>query len=335
MVKSSNYIQVRAFDGFPKASDLQLVEEELPPLKNGEFLCEAEWLSIDPFIRIFMAFYPLGSVMTTSQVARVTESKNPEFPVGCHVCGHFGWRTHTISNGTVGAPDAWMKAVYKIPYTGLPLSLALGVLGMPGVTAYEGFLGVCEPKEGDVVVVSAAAGAVGSVVGQLAKLKGCTTIGYAGSDLKVNYLKKIGFDHAYNYKKVNLDTSLKEAAPNGVNCYFDTIGGEFLETVASNMAVFGRIVICGNIAEYNSAKGEKPKGNIVTNLILQKQLRVEGFHVHRSEGIFIETVEKLTKLVSEKKILYDETVHEGFKNAPNAFFECLDGQNLGKMVLKL
>jgi prostaglandin reductase 1 len=335
MVKSSNYVLVRSFDGFPKASDIKLVEEELPPLQDGEFLCEAEWISIDPYTRIFMAMYPLGSVLTSSQVARVTESRHPDYPVGTHVCGHFGWRTHTITNGAVTAPDAWIKLVYKIPYSQLPLSLALGVLGMTGVTAYEGFLGICEPKEGEVVVVSAAAGAVGSIVGQLAKLKGCTVIGYAGSDVKVNWLKKLGFDHAYNYKKVNLDTSLKEAAPNGVDCYFDSIQGEFLETVASNMKQFGRISIVGNIAEYNLAKGEKPKATIISNLILHKQLRVEGFHVHRCEDKFLETVEKLAKLVGENKIQYEETVHEGFKSIPNAFFEALDGQNLGKMVVKV
>jgi len=292
--------------------------------------------------------YAVGSTMIGSQVARVTESKNPDYPVGTYVWGHYGWRTHTISNGKVdgwrthtisnGKVDvgnSWMRLVLKVPNSGLPRSLYLGVLGMPGVTAYLGFLEICRPKEGEVVVVSAAAGAVGSIVGQIAKLKGCKVIGYSGSDRKVNWLKQNGFDHAYNYKKVDLDKSLKEAAPNGVDCYFDSVGGEFLETVASNMNEFGRIAVCGQVSEYNNALGEKMKGNSVSYLVFAKQLDMEGFHVGRWSVTFADTVEILAKLVKEGKLKVEETIQEGFKNMPNAFFELLDGGNLGKMVVKV
>jgi len=335
MVKASKYIFARKFDGFPKSGDIKLVEEELPPLKDGEFLCEAEWLSLDPYMRPYMMRYPVGSTMIGSQVARVTESKHPDFPVGTYVNGHFGWRTHTISTGTMEESDTWMRNVMKVPFTGQSRSLALGVLGMPGVTAYLGFLEICNPKEGEVVVISSAAGAVGSIVGQIAKLKGCKVIGYTGSDRKVNWLKKIGFDHAYNYKKVDLDKTLKEAAPNGVDCYFDNVGGEFLETVASNMNAFGRVSVCGHVSEYNNALGQKPKGNSVSYLALGKQLVIQGFHVGRWTDKFPETIEILAKLVIEGEIKYEETIHEGFKNMPTAFFELLDGGNLGKMLVKV
>jgi len=335
MVKASKYVFANKFDGFPKSSDIKLVEEELPPLKDGEFLLEAEWLSVDPYMRFYQMRYAVGSTMIGSQVARVTESKNPDYPVGTYVWGHYGWRTHTISNSKVEVGDSWMRLVLKVPNSGLPRSLYLGVLGMPGVTAYLGFLEICRPKEGEVVVVSAAAGAVGSIVGQIAKLKGCKVIGYAGSDRKVNWLKEIGFDHAYNYKKVNLDKSLKEAAPNGVDCYFDSVGGEFLETVASNMNEFGRIAACGQVSEYNNVLGEKMKGNSVSYLVFAKQLDMEGFHVGRWSDTFADTVEILAKLVKEGKLKVEETIQEGFKNMPNAFFELLDGGNLGKMVVKV
>jgi prostaglandin reductase 1 len=334
MVKASKFILARHFDGFPKTDDLKLVEEELPALKDGEFLCEAEWLSLDPYMRPYMARYPVGTIMIGSQVARVTESKNRAFPVGTHVLGQFGWRTHTITDAKPGADKMW-GAVSVIPNTGLSPSLALGVLGMPGVTAYLGFLEICQPKEGEVVVVSTAAGAVGSIVGQIAKLKGCKVIGYTGSDDKVEWLKEIGFDHAYNYKKVDLDKSLKEAAPNGVDCYFDNVGGDFLETVASNMNEFGRISVCGHVSEYNNAIGQKPKGNSVSYLCLGKQLRLEGFMVHRWLTKFPETIQTLAKLVAEGKIKYQETIREGFKNMPNAFFDLLNGKNSGKMLLKV
>jgi len=332
MVKASKFVNVRRFDGFPKTDDIKLVEEELPPLKDGEFLCEAEWLSLDPYMRPYMARFPVGTTMIGGQVAKVTDSKNPDYPEGTHVLGLFGWRTHTIADEK---PDVMGGTVTKIPNTGLSRSLALGVLGMPGVTAYMGFLEICQPKEGEVVVVSTAAGAVGSIVGQIAKLKGCKVIGYTGSDEKVNWLKEIGFDHAYNYKKVDLDKSLKEAAPNGVDCYFDNVGGEFLETVASNMNTFGRISICGHVSEYNNALGQKMKGNSVSYLCLGKQLRMEGFIVNRWMDKFPETIQTLAKLVAEGKIKYQETIQEGFKNMPNAFFDLLNGKNLGKMLVKV
>jgi len=333
-VKASKFVLTRPFDGFPKVDDIQLVEEELPELKDGEILCEAEWLSLDPYMRPYMSRFPLGTTMIGSQVAKVTASKNPEYPVGCHVLGYFGWRSHTITDAKSDQGDMMTK-VTKLPERGLSRSMFLGVLGMPGVTAYLGLLELCKPKEGETVVVSTAAGAVGSIVGQIAKVKGCKVIGYTGSDEKVKWLKEIGYDHAFNYKKVDLDKSLKEAAPNGVDCYFDNVGGEFLTTVVNNMNRFGRVSICGHISEYNSQSGDTPTHNFSTMQILSKELRMEGFIVSRWIAKFPDTIHSLAKLVSEGKIKYKETVHNGFKHMPNAFFDLLNGKNEGKMLLKV
>jgi prostaglandin reductase 1 len=326
-------VLVRHFDGFPKNDDIVLKEENLPALKDGEFLCEAEWQSVDPYMRPYMSRYPLGTTMLGIQVAKVTESRSAKFPVGCHVIGGLGWRTHSVVSDQ--PRTGLFNNVSKVTEGVQPLSLALGVVGMPGVTGYLGLLELCQPKEGEVVVVSTAAGAVGSVVGQVAKLQGCKVIGYTGTDEKTNWLKSIGFDHAFNYKKVNVYKSLKEVVPEGVDCYFDNVGGDFLENVAKNMKPYGRIAICGHSSVYNLPKGEKPKGNNLSMIALSQQLRVEGFLVDRWIHRFPETLKTLSQLVKEGKIKYEETVYKGFENLPVAFFDLLKGKNTGKMVVNV
>jgi len=335
-VKTKKFILAKHFVGEPKPDDLKLVEEELPPLQEGEILCEAVWFSVDPYMRPYSVNYPTGITMIGSQVARVIESKHPEYEVGIHVVGHFGWQTKTIYNVNKPTTTLWLTKPFKIPeFSGLPLSLALGVLGMPGNTAYFGFLEICKPQPGDVVVVSGAAGAVGSHVGQLAKLKGCKVIGFAGSDDKVKWLiNDLKFDAAFNYKTTDIKTALKEAAPGGVDCYFDNVGGTLSSAVIAQMRERGRISVCGSISAYNVDIKSTPVAPIVQPSFIWKQLSMEGFIVSRWINRWDEGINYNLQLIKEGKLKYHETVTEGFENIMTAFIGMLRGENVGKAVVK-
>ncbi|EGW11190.1 Prostaglandin reductase 1 [Cricetulus griseus] len=250
MVQAKSWTLKKHFEGFPTDSNFELKTTELPPLNNGEVLLEALFISVDPYMRYCLS----------PQFSIVVESKNPAFPAGTIVVALSGWTSHSISdgNGLRKLPAEWPDK--------LPLSLALGTVGMPGLTAYFGLLDICGVKGGETVMVNAAAGAVGSVVGQIAKLKGCKVVGAAGSDEKVAYLKKLGFDVAFNYKTVkSLEEALRMASPDGYDCYFDNVGGEFSNTVISQMKTFGRIAICGAISQYNRT-GPCPQGIVLLNV---------------------------------------------------------------------
>uniref|UniRef100_A0A5F9DSZ2 Prostaglandin reductase 1 n=1 Tax=Oryctolagus cuniculus TaxID=9986 RepID=A0A5F9DSZ2_RABIT len=270
-----------------------------------------------------------GDTMMGQQVARVVESKNPAWPVGTLVLAYSGWASHSISDG-----QHLEKLLTEWPDT-LPLSLALGTVGMPGLTAYFGLLEICGAKSGDTVLVNAAAGAVGAVVGQIAKIKGCKVVGAAGSEEKVDYLKKIGFDFAFNYKTVkSLEETLKKAAPDGYNCYFDNVGGEFSNTVIRQMKKFGRVAICGAISMYNST-GQLPPGPSPESVLYQ-EIRMEGFLCTRWKGeVRQKALKELLTWVLEGKIQYHEFVIEGFENMPAAFMRMLKGENVGKAVVKV
>lgn len=261
------------------------------------------------------------------------ESKHKKFSKGAFVCGPYGWRTHTIFN-----PDEEKEQFpsYVLPeYGKLPLSLGVGHLGMPGNTAYFGFLELCKPEAGEVVVVSGAAGAVGSVVGQIAKLKGCTVIGVAGSDDKCKWLEEeLGFDHAINYKTADIESELNQAAPDGVDCYFDNVGGEISSIVISKMRVKGRITVCGTISTYNTPMTEWPKMPMLQPIFNAKQLKMEGFVVRDYTDRWFEGLSQLQKWVEDGKIKYHETVTEGFENMPQAFIQMLAGENFGKAVVE-
>nr|CAD7413162.1 unnamed protein product [Timema poppensis] len=311
MVKTKKFVMAKRFVNEPKLDDFAIVEEELSPLSDREILCEAQWWSVDPYMRPAMERYPEGSTMVGLQVAKVLESKHPSFKVGDHVVGFFGWQTLTVANGDK-APISTHLPPYKVPdFEGLPLSLALGVLGRTGNSALFGFVDLCKPKAGEVVVVSGAAGAVGSQVGQIAKILGCKVIGFAGSNEKVKWLKEeLGFDEAFNYKTKQVSEALKEAAPEGVDCYFDNVGGEISSDVIYQMNTFGRVSVCGSISSYN---------------IDDKHAIKEASKQSR----FIEMYNICTG-----KIKYQETVTEGFENMPQAFIGTLRGANFGKSIVK-
>ena len=264
---------------------------------------------------------------------RVLESKNPEFPEGSTVFGQFGWRTHTVVNPS----ELKMKApqdCYILPdCPNHPSSLGVGYLGMPGNTAYFGFLDLCEPKAGGTVVVTGAAGAVGTLVGQLAKMKGMRAVGFAGSDEKCAWLEKeLGFDKAINYKSPNLYKQYKDATPKGVDCYFDNVGGEISSMIYSRMNDYGRIAVCGAISSYNS---EIPKVPAVQTAFVFKQLKMQGFLVWRWNDRWMEGITEISKWIQEGKIKYHETITEGFENTPQAFIEMLRGKNFGKAIVKV
>lgn len=334
MVKAKKYLLDKHFSGAPKQTDLKLVEEELSPLKDGEFLAEAVYLSVDPYMRAYEPSLKLGTTFIGGQVAKITESKSKKYPVGKYVVGQFGWRTHTIVDET---PKSETSPTWLLPDFGkLPLSLAVGALGMPGNTAYFGLLEICNPKAGETVVVSGAAGAVGSHVGQIAKIKGCKVIGIAGDDGKGRWIvDELGFDHFINYKKPNLGETLKTYAPNGVDCYFDNVGGEISSTVLSQMNLFGRISVCGSIVGYNCDLSNLPKATVIQGSVVFKQLKMEGFVVTRWTDRWQEGIKQNLQWITEGKVKYRETVTEGFENTFKAFVDMLEGGNTGKAVVKV
>ncbi|GJQ76547.1 hypothetical protein Trydic_g2249 [Trypoxylus dichotomus] len=333
MVKAKVFIYAKPFEGMPTAENLKLVEEDLPPLKDGEFLVEATYFSVDPYMRAYAPRLSIGEVMIGQQVAKITESKSAKFPVGKHVTGSFGWRTHTIVN-EVHEPHQFKWPATLLPDDGsVPLSYFLGIFGMIGATAYLGFLNICKPKEGETVVITGAGGAVGSLVGQIAKIKGCKVIGITGTDEKCQWLKSLGFDSTINYKKDDVAKALKEAAPKGIDCFFDNVGGEIATTVISQLNRFGRVSCCGAITNYNESSFPKVT-TFLTHVVL-KELEMKGFIVTTWFDRWDEAAAANKEWLKQGKLQYRETVTEGFENMINAFVGVLKGENIGKAIVKV
>ncbi|KAJ8937148.1 hypothetical protein NQ314_012023 [Rhamnusium bicolor] len=270
-------------------------------------------------MRIRAATLKLGETFIGIQLAKIVESKNPKYPVGQYVTAHFGWRSHTISDGS---PINGQIPALVPNFGGLPLSLALGVLGRPGV--------------GETVVVTGAGGAVGSHVGQIAKIKGCKVIGITGSDEKGRVLvEELGFDHFINYKIADVDKALTELAPEGVDCYFDNVGGEISSTILRHMNTFGRISVCGGISAYNETDLENLKVSTTQRSFISLQLKMEGFQVIRWFDRWNEGTQQNLKWIKEGKLKYKETVTEGFENMFTAFTNMLRGGNIGKAIVKV
>ncbi|XP_032517418.2 prostaglandin reductase 1-like [Danaus plexippus] len=333
-ILAKKYVLTKHFEGEPKKSDFIVVEEELPQLKDGEILTEAEYLSVDPYMRAYMIRFKMPADMIGGQVAKVIESRSAKVPVGSYVTGSFGWRTHSIVNYDNPSADQQLP-VHVLPDFGpYPVSLALGLLGMPGNTAYFGLKELCQPKAGETLVVTGAAGAVGSHVGQIGKILGCRVIGFAGSDEKCQYLKKeLGFDYAFNYKTANIRSALKEAAPNRVDCYFDNVGGEISSIIMSHMNKYGRVAVCGSISSYNDTT--LPKVSIVQPSIVFNELKLEGFIVSRWANRWQEGIMANLNWLKEGKLKYQEKVYHGFDNMVDALVGMLRGENTGKAVVKV
>jgi NADPH-dependent curcumin reductase CurA len=319
--------------GLPSESDFRLVEAPVPTPGPGQFLVRIIYLSVDPYMRGRMSDRPsyappvqLGEVMVGGAVGRVVASQHPGFPEGGFVEGPFGWQEYALSDG---------KGARFVDSALAPLSTALGVLGMPGRTAYFGLLDVCNPQPGETVLVSGAAGAVGSVVGQIARLKGCRAVGVAGSDEKVNYLTgELGLDAAFNYKTAgDYVRKLKEVCPGGIDVYFDNVGGALTDAVFRTMDVHARIAVCGQISQYNLEKPET--GPRLLWLLIVKRAKVQGFLVSDYAARYGEADRQLAEWVRAGQLKYRETVAHGIATAPRAFIDMLQGKNIGKQLVQV
>jgi len=318
--------------GYPKSEDFRLVESEFPELLEGEILIESKFLSLDPYMRGRMndtkSYAPslkLGDVITGEAVGKVIKSRNRKIKEGYFVNAHIGWQEYGKTDG---------NSVRIIDPNLAPISTALGILGMPGLTAYFGLLNICKPLPGDTVVVSAASGAVGAVVGQIAKIMGCRVIGIAGSEQKIDYCSsELNFDFVINYKKENVINKILEYAPEGVDVYFDNVGGEISDAVISNIAIGGRIAICGQISLYNleeASMGPRMGGTLLIN-----QASMQGFLVFQFKSQYQDGLIRLSDWVRKGSLKYKEDIIDGIENVPKAFIGMMNGQNFGKLLIRL
>ena len=319
--------------GVPREDDFRLVESEVPAPGPGEALIQTLYLSVDPYMRGRMGgnssyARPIqpGEVMVGSVVGRVMESNDPRVARDDIVSGLFGWQDYAVAQA---------KSLRKVDPQAAPITSALYVLGVPGLTAYFGLLDICRPQPGETVVISGAAGAVGSLVGQIARIKRCRAVGIAGSNEKVHFItRELGFDGGFNYKETDdYAAKLKELCPNGIDVYFDNVGGPITDAVMRLINTRARISVCGQISQYNS---EQPDvGPRWFAQLVARQARVEGFLVHQFADRHDEGLRQLSAWLREKRLKYREDVVEGLENAPRAFIGMLEGRNIGKQLVKV
>ena len=319
--------------GQPTEDNFRMVEAPIPTPGPNQALVRALFLSVDPYMRIRMSesrsytdSQPLGEVMGGGVVGQVVASNLANLSVGDFVEGDLGWQEYALADATV---------LRKIDPGLGPVSTALGVLGMPGMTAYFALLEIGRPKPGDTVLVSGAAGAVGQIVGQIAKLAGCRTVGIAGADAKLAALReRMGFDAALNYKtEPDLSGAVARLCPHGVDVYFDCVGGDVSQAVFPHMALWGRVVLCGLMAQYNLA--EPDIGARDMRRLLYHRIRLEGFQTEDWRDRYPEAIRRMAGWIQEGKLIYTETVTDGFENTPAAFVGMMRGANLGKAVVKV
>jgi NADPH-dependent curcumin reductase len=323
--------------GEATASNFKLVESDIPTLQEGQVLVRNHFLSLDPYMRgrmndakSYAAPQPLGQVMQGGTVGEVAESRSPKYQPGDKVVGMGGWQEYCV----VSADQP--GALRKVDTTHVPLSHYLGAVGMPGVTAWYGLVKIIDPKPGQTVVVSAATGAVGSAFGALAKARGCRAVGIAGGPEKCKYaVEELGFDACIDYRQHkdagSLSKALKEACPNGIDGYFENVGGMVMDAVLLRMNAFGRIALCGMIAGYNG----EPVPMTYPQLLLTNRLKLEGFIVSEHMEVWPEALQELGKLVATGKLRPRETIAQGIESAPEAFLGLLKGKNFGKQLVKV
>lgn len=319
--------------GMPKESDFNLVESTVPEPAANQFLVRAHYLSVDPYMRgrmndvkSYAKPVQIGEVMTGGVVGEVVASNHPDYKAGDFAVGQFGWQEYAVTDGA---------GVRKVDPSLAPISTSLGVLGMPGLTAYFGLLDICDPKPGETVLVSGAAGAVGTLVGQIAKIKGCHTVGIAGTDDKIKYLTdELGFDAAFNYKTVSdYFSKLRELCPNGIDCYFDNVGGTITDAAIRLLNVHARVSVCGQISQYNLEKPEM--GPRLMGLLIVTRSKIQGFLVSDYWSRFDEGLREMAGWISEGRLKYQENIVEGFENMPRAFIGMLQGENTGKQLVRV
>lgn len=321
-------------EGKPSMSDFEFVTEDSDfKLSEGEVLLETVYVSVDPYLRgrmsdakSYVPPFELNKPIQSGIVAKVIETKNRNFEAGDFVSGLLSWKTKQVVTG---------EGLVKVDADKAPLSAYLGILGMTGLTAYLGLTQIGKPIAGETLVVSGAAGAVGSVVGQIGKILGLRVIGIAGTDEKIDMLKsKFGFDAGINYNtSTDIKADLAKEAPNGVDIYFDNVGGPISDAVLFNINRFARIIICGAISVYNET--EIPKSISVQPFLVKNSALMQGFIVSNYAEKFPEAMKQLSEWLAEKKLTYTETIVDGFENIPNAFIDLFEGINKGKMIVRV
>ncbi len=318
-------------EGPVRPENFRLEAGTIPVPKEGEVLVKNLWLSLDPYMRgriseakSYVAPVAIDSVMVGQTVGEVLESKHPGFKPGDHVLTSLGWQSFGAANGA---------DLSKVDGTRAPLSYYLGVLGMPGLTAYFGLYEIGHPRAGNTLVVSAASGAVGSVVGQLGKASGCRVVGIAGGKAKCEFtVKELGFDACVDYKAGNLGEALAAACPQGIDVYFENVGGEIMDSVMARMNFGSRMVVCGLISDYNATE---PYGMKMMRSVLVNRIRMQGMIVYDWVSRYPEGIRALSGLLAEDRIKYRESVLEGLDKAPQGLVDLLQGRNFGKQLVKL
>lgn len=318
--------------GRPTADNFSIVESTVPQPKDGELLLRTRFMSVDPYMRgrmrdqkSYVPPFALNEVIAGGVVGEVVESRAKDFAAGDVVMGMLGWRLYSVARAS---------ELRKVNPNVAPVTTALGVLGMPGLTAYFGLLDIGQPREGETVVVSGAAGAVGMTACQIARIKGCRVVAIAGSDEKVRYLEKeLGVDAAINYKTADIKSSLRAACAKGVDVYFDNVGGEISDTVLQLIHKHARMVLCGQISLYNLERPDN--GPRVQPYLLINSALMQGFIVTDYAARFAEGGKQLAQWLAEGKLKYAETFVDGFENAPQAFMDLFDGKNLGKQLVRV
>jgi NADPH-dependent curcumin reductase CurA len=319
--------------GTPQLSDFKTIETNMPEVMQGEVLLKTLFVSVDPYLRgrmsdaeSYVPPFELDKPISSGIIAEVVESKNEKFKKGDFVSNRLEWKEYQVSTG---------EELQKLDPAIQPLSAYLGIIGMTGMTAYMGLTQIGKPKAGETIVVSGAAGAVGSVVGQIGKILGCHVIGIAGTDEKVEMLQsKFGFDKAINYNTTkDMNKAIAEAAPKGVDIYYDNVGGAISDAVHNNLNQFARIIVCGAISLYNAT--ELPMGPRVEGLLIKKSALMQGFIVSDFSDKFAEGAQQLGQWLKEGKLKNEETVVEGFESIPQAFIDLFSGKNTGKMIVKV
>jgi NADPH-dependent curcumin reductase CurA len=316
----------------PKRTDWIYDEEQVRELRDGELLIKVLLISLDPAMRGWMkqsrSYVPpvaIGEVMRALALGQVVASKNPKFPIGKHVSGTFGVQEYFISEG---------KGLVEVDPRIAPLPTFLNVLGMTGMTAYFGLLETGQPQSGDTVVVSAAAGAVGAIVGQIAKIKGCRAVGIAGGASKCRYLvSDLGFDAAIDYKSEDVAEALRKACPQGINIYFDNVGGDILEAALANLARGARVVICGAISQYNNTGPVQGPSNYLSLLV--NRATMKGMLVFDYADRYAQAAQEMGGWMAAGKLKSREDVVEGLETFPDTFLKLFTGENVGKLILKV
>jgi NADPH-dependent curcumin reductase CurA len=339
MPRSRQVVLVERPVGKPRPDAFRVETVEVPEPAEGQALVRNTWMSVDPYMRgrmydraSYARPFALGAPLEGGAVGEVVASRHPEFRVGDTVCHNFGWREYALVGET---GSGVLGGAYRVDAGRAPAQAYLGILGMPGLTAYAGLLVHGRPQAGETVFVSAASGAVGSAVGQIARIQGCCVVGSAGGPDKVRHVvEDLGFDAAFDYRGADLDAELARTCPDGIDIYFDNVGGAQLEAALARMNVHGRVPVCGRISQSNATAPPPGPANLSGHLIV-KRLSIRGFLVSDHEDVRPQFLADMTRWIAEGRVRYRETVHDGIESAPAAFIGLFDGENVGKMLVRL